>query len=81
MRIDPIEAQARKILRRTFLVEAVRWLDRWDDEFAALVLDNANPAAYERALEWLTTPGCPVTVVREREGRLDTRIYVKLTNR
>ena len=80
-RVDPIEAAARKILRRSFFVESVAWIDRWDNEFAALVIGHERPDEYEKALEWLTTPGCPVIVVRERTGRLDTRIYVKLAKK
>ena len=82
----PQETAARKILRAMGLqVEAVSWVHRGDDEFAAVVVFNgathpevrsAADRQYERALEVLTDPRCPLRVVREHVGRDDIRIYV-----
>lgn len=85
------EAAARKMLRAFGLqVESVAWISRGeDDEFAAVVVTNANRASdpgldnsrmhereYGRAMEVLTDPRCPLRVVGERVGRDDTRIFV-----
>lgn len=75
----PQETQARKILRGFGLtVEAVSWVHRRDDEFAALVTANEKgfEDQYLRVLEVLTDPRCPFRVVREHVGRYDTRTYV-----
>lgn len=81
------EAVARKTLRAFGLeVESVApFRERFGDEFAAVVVTNgenhpevAYHAAkqYERALEVLTDPRCPLVVTGEFAGRDDIRIYV-----
>lgn len=75
----PQETQARKILRELGLtVEAVSWVHRREEEFAALVSANEKgfERQYERVMEVLTDPKCPLRVVRETVGRYDTRTYV-----
>jgi hypothetical protein len=59
-------------------VESVSMMQRERDEFAAMVIPNDRPDAYEMVLDLLTTPGCAMRVVRERVGRHDTRVYVEM---
>lgn len=75
---EQAERAARKVLGR-FLgwkVESVAWINREGDEFAAIVCSKEFGEHYEEALEFLTQPGCPLTVVREYTGKYDIRIYV-----
>ena len=84
---DRREAAARKTLRAFGLeVESVApFRERFGDEFAAVVVSNGEThpeiryhadRQYERALEVLTDPRCPLVVVGEYAGRDDIRIYV-----
>lgn len=88
------EAQARKTLRAFGLqVESVApFRERFGDEFAAVVVYNPAPDAdqsvkdlgarqYERAMEVLTDPRCPLVVTGEYAGREDIRIYVAFPKR
>ena len=70
------EKVTRAMLRRKFRVESVAFIQRYEDEFAAIVCAPEVPSQYESAMEFLTRPGCPLRVVRERVGREDIRIYV-----
>lgn len=71
------EKATRAMLRRKFRVESVAFIQRHSDEFAAIVCAPEVPSQYESAIEFLTTPGCPLRVVSERVGREDVRIYVE----
>lgn len=71
------EKATRAMLRQKFQVESVSWVQRHADEFAAIVCAPEVPSQYEEAIEFLTRPGCPLRVVRERVGREDIRIYVE----
>jgi hypothetical protein len=77
---DQKEREARRTLGRFGLrVEAVAWIRRGDeDEFAAIVCprEAGFERIYDRALEVLTDPRCPLVVAREHVGREDIRIYV-----
>lgn len=73
------ETDARKTLRAMGLqVESVADARRFGDEFAAVVVSarEGHDRQYERAMEVLTDPRCPLKVVRETTGRDDVRIYV-----
>jgi hypothetical protein len=81
-------AAARKTLRAFGLeVESVApFRQRFGNEFAAIVVMNGEAnngdfrahaaRQYDRALEVLTDPRCPLVVTGEFTGRDDIRIYV-----
>lgn len=73
----------RKILANAAIgaeVESVAWIDREEDnEFAVIKLWAPEQMdQYDRVLEILTEPSCPLRVTRERDGKLDHFIYIAL---
>lgn len=71
----------RKILSNAALgarVDSVAWIDREEDnEFAAIRLWVPEQMdQYNRVLEILTAPGCPLKVTRERTSSRYHFIYV-----
>jgi hypothetical protein len=85
MAANTAENNYRTFLRRAFAsamigaqVEAVAWVRRQSDEFAAIVISTERPEEYDRVLDLLTSPRCPLRVVREFTGRYDIRIYVEI---
>lgn len=85
MNQDQAERAARELLRKILAnaaigakIDSVRLIDReTPEEFATIKLWAPEQMdQYDRVLEILTAPGCPLRVTRERTGRRDHFIYL-----